>query len=859
MTPLPLVDLFSDFAASSWRAAWLIVVLAILRIVVRGRIPAGVWFVAWIIVALRLLIPFSVPVSWSPYNLMAPRLPTTAVVAVTPAPAAVALEANAIANPDPTVVADTFVAPATPSARWTPGEVLALVWLTGAAGLLIVRAGAAWQFRRRLRHVWETDARVRTITEREAQTWDISRPVRCVETDAVDAPALFGLRRPWLLFPRGFAAQLSDDELRLVVRHELAHWRRRDLAAQALLQVAVALHWFNPLAWLAARLARVDCELACDEFVLRREASDGASAYGSTLLKVLGVMRGRRRPGTVVAILEGKQQLAQRVRMIAGYQGSTTRRVFGGVLLLALLAAASATREAQAQGKPPAAIASQAVSAPAVETASAPTPESERHPSRDYAVDYLNTMADTQRKRVDVLAQQLQAFKEKNKLGSLDQRRDIVNESLKAITLEVQRATLQLEAARTRFDQIKDGRARGADLTSLSFVAGQPLVAELQKQLVAQRISVAALNERYREAHPAMVSARNALDQTQRELDRAVKSVCDQVEGEFSSAAKNLQSRQQDLDRNRVEASELDRATEEYRQLEREYLTQNQILQSIIARARDAASASNRGSRATDVQPAAPVAANASSASEPLSVVFQKKPSGWVLTETRGNQDELAKSAEQIQALRTNLETSPSPTPRSSTSTGTSPRADADEFFVSVLGAVNAQGSFPLRAEQKPIALDAIARAGGFAPNADRTGVRLIRLASDGARTTKALPEDELMNGGVFLQRGDVVIVSAVAAPMPRYATVMGAVNQPGRITFPTDRKLTIVDLISMAGGPSRLADLKKVRLTRANPATESATVTIINVDGIWRGSEPKTANVDLEAGDMVMVPERIL
>ena len=69
MNPTTLSDLFSEFVAASWRAGWLIVVLAVLRVLVRGRIPAQVWFVAWIVVALRLVIPFSVPVGWSPYNL----------------------------------------------------------------------------------------------------------------------------------------------------------------------------------------------------------------------------------------------------------------------------------------------------------------------------------------------------------------------------------------------------------------------------------------------------------------------------------------------------------------------------------------------------------------------------------------------------------------------------------------------------------------------------------------------------------------------------------------------------------------------------------------------------------------------
>jgi len=51
------------------------------------------------------------------------------------------------------------------------------------------------------------------------------------ETEAVDAPALCGWFRPRLLLPVGFAAKLTDRELRFVVRHELAHWVRRDLPA----------------------------------------------------------------------------------------------------------------------------------------------------------------------------------------------------------------------------------------------------------------------------------------------------------------------------------------------------------------------------------------------------------------------------------------------------------------------------------------------------------------------------------------------------------------------------------------------------------------------------------------------------
>lgn len=870
MNASPLTELFAAFASASWRAAWLILLLIGLRVIVRGRIPAGVWFLVWVVVAIRLLLPFSVPASWSPYNLTTPAPPAAKTLAREPAaeiaPAPIETPAPDPAPREPAFLpASTVVAipPPASAPRWSTPDLLAAVWLAGASGLILLRGTAAWQFRRQLRGASEANARVCTIAQREAGAWHISCGIRCVETDAVAAPALYGLTRPWLLLPHGFAAHLNNDELRLVVRHELAHWRRRDLLAQGLLQLAVALHWFNPLAWIAARLARTDCELACDEFVLRRETADGAAAYGSTLLKVLGVIRGRRRPGTVVAILEGKQQLAHRVRMIAGYRGSTTGRVIGGALLLGVLTVASMTRESHAQPAPSVPTTTPmpaAVEPPAPVSAVAPVDDRafeqrERNQRQSRAVEMLAASVDQQRKRVDALAQQLQAFKEKHQLRSLDQRQDMLNESLKEATVEAQRVYIQLETAKSRVAQIEECRARGAELTRLSFVAGQPLVIELMQQIARQRITMAKLNETYREAHPNMVAAKNVLQQTQHELERAVKSVCDQVEFELRNAETTHQARQRDLEKHQSASSDFSRLSLEYRQIEREFLTQNQILQSIIARAReDMYPAWGPPSPRSPVPVSIAGESPAKPTAEPLSVVLQKRPNGWVITETRGDQAEFAKSADQIEALKANLEATPA---KVVSARDVARQRDPDEFSVSVVGAVNAQGAVTLRETQKPIALDAIARAGGFAANADRKSVRLIRSDAGGVRTTSVLAEEVLMNGGGLLQSQDVIVVSAAAPPSPTHANVGGAVNRAGRFALPTDQAVTILDLISLAGGATRLADLRRVKMTRRIP-DGSVSTTIVDVDAHLKGNGTNSLPT-IAPGDTVFVPERIL
>lgn len=209
------------------------------------------------------------------------------------------------------------------------------------------------------------------------------------------------------------------------------------------------------------------------------------------------------------------------------------------------------------------------------------------------AVDELQHTVVDQSAKVDQLAQKLQDYKERNRTVSLDQRKDIVSESLKAINLEVQRAQIVLQSAEIRLNQIKEHRARNLDLTGLPFIASQPIIVELTQRLATQKIKLAELAERYREKHPDMLAAVNTNAQTRRELERAIASACDQVESEYQSALKNLQRREQELGKKTAESLELDRAAVEYTQIEREFRTQDQILQSIAARARETSMTSN--------------------------------------------------------------------------------------------------------------------------------------------------------------------------------------------------------------------------------------------------------------------------
>jgi polysaccharide biosynthesis transport protein len=203
------------------------------------------------------------------------------------------------------------------------------------------------------------------------------------------------------------------------------------------------------------------------------------------------------------------------------------------------------------------------------------------------AVDDLKSSVEEQTKKVEQMASDLQAYKEKNNLVSLDQRKDVVTEKLKAISVDAYRASAALNAAELRLNQVKEHRAAGIDLTELPFIASQPLIAELTQQIAAQKIALEGLRKRYRDKHPKMIAALNAFDQTRRELEKAIDSACAQVESDYQSALRNDKQSREDFTKVQVESLDLDRYALDYTNQERVLKTNEDILRSIIGRSRE--------------------------------------------------------------------------------------------------------------------------------------------------------------------------------------------------------------------------------------------------------------------------------
>jgi beta-lactamase regulating signal transducer with metallopeptidase domain len=141
----------------------------------------------------------------------------------------------------------------------------------------------------------------------------IGRPVRLLEGGDGQMPMSWGLFRPTILLPRG-ADRWPGARLRSVLLHELAHVRRRDCLIQLVAELACALHWPNPLAWVAVWRLRVEREHACDDRVL--EAGAEATVYAEELLSLARGFRVGRRGSLAAVAMVRPSNLESRLRAV---------------------------------------------------------------------------------------------------------------------------------------------------------------------------------------------------------------------------------------------------------------------------------------------------------------------------------------------------------------------------------------------------------------------------------------------------------------------------------------------------------------------------------------------------------------
>ena len=274
-------------------AGWLVLAVLVLRLLLK-KAPKWTRLLLWAVVALRLLCPVSVETVWSLLP-SAETVPLDIERAAAPAIASGVEAVDRVINP---ALQQSFApdpaASANPLQIWIP--VLSLLWLAGAAALLLYAALSYLRLRRR----------VATAVQLRDNIY---------QSEQIPAPFVLGLARPRIYVPYG----LSDQDLKYVLAHERAHIARRDHWWKLLGFLLLSVYWFQPLLWLAYVLLGRDLELACDERVIQSLDREHRADYTQALVRCSV----SRRTVSACPLAFGEVGVKARVKAVLHYKKPT--------------------------------------------------------------------------------------------------------------------------------------------------------------------------------------------------------------------------------------------------------------------------------------------------------------------------------------------------------------------------------------------------------------------------------------------------------------------------------------------------------------------------------------------------------
>jgi beta-lactamase regulating signal transducer with metallopeptidase domain len=182
---------------------------------------------------------------------------------------------------------------------------------------------------------WSADAdqpRLSRILQAVQESMGLARTRLTVKNCAlVDSPMLVGFFRPTILLPE---KSLSADDLECVLRHELTHYRRGDLWVNLLILLVLAMHWFNPLVYLMARIIRAEGEASCDAAAVAGGAADRRRQYGEAIIGFVGAQNSRG-PILSTSFFGGSKDMKKRLQSImdTGRKSKSLSAVFTAAVL----------------------------------------------------------------------------------------------------------------------------------------------------------------------------------------------------------------------------------------------------------------------------------------------------------------------------------------------------------------------------------------------------------------------------------------------------------------------------------------------------------------------------------------------
>lgn len=171
---------------------------------------------------------------------------------------------------------------ATDKKKITLSQMFDIIWKLGMIIAIIFYVGNYILFRLKIRNFLEEGNQ--QIFNNVKKQLQIKSKIKVYNCKLISSPMFIGFAKPIVLMPN---IEYTKEELELIFKHELTHFKRLDVWYKLILVVANIVHWFNPFVYLMRRCAEKDIEYTCDDVVTKNLNLDQRKEYSRVILKTM--------------------------------------------------------------------------------------------------------------------------------------------------------------------------------------------------------------------------------------------------------------------------------------------------------------------------------------------------------------------------------------------------------------------------------------------------------------------------------------------------------------------------------------------------------------------------------------------
>ncbi|MCY6356253.1 M56 family metallopeptidase [Clostridium sp. ZS2-4] len=346
---MDFLSIFEVIVLSSLIGSVIVLMILIIKVIFRNKLNPTFHYYIWIILLIKLIIPFGpqTPLNISNIyqnfytrsttneNMQKTQIKFSKQLKNTDLEGSVAI--STFEHSNNSGISNDINIPSKNKVNFE--KVFCFIWISGVVLLIgILVAG-----HKKLREIINTSIKNINSTHKEIlyncmKAMNIQTDVELLYSQKIGSPSLCGFIKPKILIPVSVAINISNEEFKHIIMHELTHLKNKDIFINWVITLLSIIYWFNPILLYGFHKMRQDCEVSCDGQVISYLNKGENIQYGNTIIRVLELGRNSNRIVGTTSMVMNSGEIKRRIIMISEYKKINIKDILLGTILIVIIA-----------------------------------------------------------------------------------------------------------------------------------------------------------------------------------------------------------------------------------------------------------------------------------------------------------------------------------------------------------------------------------------------------------------------------------------------------------------------------------------------------------------------------------------